>query len=154
MTQNKIEMKIMCEFLKGSCPFEQTSVCGDRQAYAPNLAPRGLKKALFFGKVANIVAETKNGKISTLLLVQNIYMIPLLKPLNDINISCLVTAYSGENAKNCFHKNSQKCHQFWATLPKDKFTRDFKKLPKMQNVAQSCRTTSIKHILARIQHRH
>ncbi len=68
--------------------------------------PEDWKKPNFFGKVANIVAKTKNGKISTLLLVQNIYMIPLLKPLNDINISCLVTAHSGENAKNCFHKNN------------------------------------------------
>jgi hypothetical protein len=38
-----------------------------------------IEKAQFLGKVAQIAAETKNGKISTLLIVQNIYMKPPLK---------------------------------------------------------------------------
>jgi hypothetical protein len=66
------------------------------------------------------------------------------------NISCLVTAYSGENAKQKYlGKNSQICHHFWATLSKGKFARAFKTLPKGKNVAKSCHRPS--HILAKIQ---
>ncbi len=81
MTQNKIEMKIMCEFLKGSCTFEQTLVCGERQAYAPNLAPRGLKKAQFFWKSSQYSCRDKKWK--------NIYIVICSKHLHDTTLETL-----------------------------------------------------------------
>jgi hypothetical protein len=68
----------MCEFLYGSCPFKFQCAVKDKPMLSI-LRPEDWKKAQFLEKVAQIVAETKNGKISTLLIVQNIYMKPLLK---------------------------------------------------------------------------